>query len=99
MWIWDNILYYTGMDQTNSNTEVDNKETSDKTMDKVAAAQIIQNIVKQKMENERKQKVENLKRNISALKIQNFWLYRLKLKKRIELRKINRINRINLMEK
>ena len=80
------------MDQTNNEDDTNNKNITKKPMDKEQAAFLIQNLVKQKLENDRKSKVENLKRNISALKIQNCWLYHLKLKKRIDLRKKNRIN-------
>ena len=43
--------------------------------------------------------VKNLRENISALRIQNCWLYHLKLKKRIETRRNDRLKKINYMKK
>ena len=87
-WLVDNIYYYLGL---NDNTDPGLKE--------VYAKNLLRKHIRNKLSQKKYDEVKNLRENISALRIQNCWLYHLKLKKRIETRRNDRLKKINYMKK
>lgn len=86
-WLIDNIYYYLGLNNNEALKEV-------------YAKNLLRKYIRNKLSEKNKyDEVKNLRENISALRIQNCWLYHLKLKKRIESRRNDRLKKINYMKR